>query len=104
MNTLNVKKGDNVEVISGRCKGQRGKVVATAPSEGKVQVEGVNMVSKHLKPRSQTQPGGIIQTEGALYACKVMLVCPACDKARRVGTKVVDGKKVRYCKKCGKEF
>ena len=55
MNTLHIKKGDNVEVISGRCKGQRGKVVATAPSEGKVMVEGVNMVSKHLKPRGQHQ-------------------------------------------------
>ena len=104
MNTLHIKKGDNVEVISGRCKGQRGKVVATAPSEGKVMVEGVNMVSKHLKPRGQHQQGGIIKTEGALYACKVQAVCPKCDKAVRTGVKVVDGKKVRYCKKCQKEF
>lgn len=104
MNTLHVKKGDTVQVITGKCKGQRGKVVATAPSENKVMVEKVNMVSKHLKARSQQQPGGIIKTEGAMYACKVMVVCPACDKAVRVGTKVVDGKKVRYCKKCNKEF
>ena len=104
MNTLHVKKGDTVEVITGKCKGSRGKVVATAPSENKVMVEGVNMVSKHLKPRGQAQPGGIIQTEGAMYASKVMLVCPKCGKAVRVGTKVVNGKKVRYCKKCQSEF
>jgi len=104
MNTLHVKKGDTVQVISGKCKGSRGKVVATAPSEGKVMIEGVNMVSKHLKARSQTQPGGIIQTEGAMYASKVMLVCPKCDKAVRTGVKVTDGKKVRYCKKCQNEF
>ena len=104
MNTLHVKKGDTVEVISGRCKGQRGKVVATAPSEGKVMVEGVNMVSKHLKPRGQQQQGGIIKTEGPLYVSKLMVVCPKCGKPTRVGKKIVDGKKVRVCKKCNANF
>lgn len=104
MNTLHVKKGDTVQVISGKCKGQRGKVVAAAPSEQKVMVEGINMVSKHMKPRGQHQPGGIIKTEGALYACKVMIVCSKCDAPVRIGTSFVNGKKVRVCKKCQKEL
>lgn len=104
MNTLHVKTGDTVKVISGRSKGGKGKVVAVSPKEGKVIVEGVNMVSKHVKPKRQGESGGIVKTEGAMYACKVMVVCPKCGKATRVGVKVEgtgkDQKKVRYCRKC----
>ena len=105
MNKLHVKTGDLVEVVSGTEKGKQGKIVAASPKEGKVIVEGVNMVSKHVKPRQAGQEGGIIKTEGAMYACKVMLVCPKCKKAVRVGAKVgEDGVKVRVCKKCGTEI
>ena len=99
MNTLHVKKGDTVEVISGRCKGQRGKVVATAPSEGKVMVEGVNIVSKHLKPRGQHQQGGIIKKENFIDASNVMYLHNG--KATRLGAMIKDGKKVRVAKKTG---
>ncbi len=104
MNTLHVKKGDTVEVISGKNKGKRGKVIETSPSERKVIIEGVNLVSKHLKPRGQQQPGGIIKTPGPVYSCKTMVVCPKCDKATRVGSAEKDGKKVRVCKKCKQTF
>ena len=106
MNTLHVKKGDTVQVISGRSKGGKGKIIATSPKEGKVIIEGVNMVSKHVKPKRQGETGGIIKTEGPVLACKVMLVCPKCGKPSRTGVRFEeDGKnktlkKIRYCKKC----
>ena len=93
MNNLHVKTGDNVMVISGKCKGKTGKVLQTSPKEGKVIVEGLNMVTKHVKPRRQGEQGGIVKAEGAMYASKVMPVCPKCGKATRVGHTEKDGKK-----------
>lgn len=98
-NNVHVKSGDTVMVISGKSKGKKGKVLEVAPKEGKIIVEGINMVTKHVKPRKQGQQGGIIKTEGPLYACKVQVVCPQCDKAVRVGHQITpEGKKVRVCK------
>ena len=96
-----IKKGDLVEVISGKDKGKRGKVLRVIPKEGKVIVEGVNMIKRHQRPNPRMKEGGIIEKEGPVYANKVMLVCPNCGQRTRVGFKVVGGKKVRYCKKCG---
>ena len=104
MNSLNIKTGDKVQVISGAEKGSKGKVVQVSAKEGKVIVEGRNMVTKHVKPRRQGQAGGIVKAEGALYACKVQAVCPKCQKATRPAHKVADGKKVRVCKHCGAEY
>ncbi len=103
-NTVHVKTGDNVQVISGKDAGKKGKVLQVSPKEGKVIVEGLNMVTKHVKPRRQGEQGGKVQAEGALYACKVMPVCPKCDKGVRTGSVVKNGKKVRVCKKCNAEF
>ena len=103
MSKLHVKSGDNVMLISGRDKGKTGKVLEVSPSEGKIIVEGANMVTKHVKPRQQGQPGGIVKAEGPFYASKAMLVCPKCNKAVRVGHEMKDGKKIRVCKKCGAE-
>ena len=101
MSKLHVKKGDEVMIISGKDKGKKGKVLEISPSEGKVIVEGRNMVTKHVKPRRPGQLGGIVKAEGAIYACKVMPVCPKCDKPTRVGHKIDGDKKVRVCKHCG---
>lgn len=101
MNELHVKKGDEVLVISGRDKGKKGKVLEVSPKERKVIVEGRAIVTKHVKPKRQGQLGGIVKAESAIYADKVMPVCPKCDKATRVGHDVKDGKKIRVCKKCG---
>ena len=101
---MNVKKGDTVVVLSGKDKGKQGKVLGTVPAELKVVVEGINMVTCHVKPRRQGEQGGIVKAEGAIYACKVMPVCPNCGKATRVGHSVKDGKNVRICKKCGAEL
>lgn len=104
MAKVHVKTGDNVMVISGRDAGKTGKVLAVSPTEGKVIVEGLNMVTKHVKPRRQGEQGGIVKAEGAMYACKVMPVCPKCNKATRIGHAEVEGKKVRVCKKCGAQL
>ena len=105
-NKLNVKKDDTVLIISGNSRGKTGKVLEVSPSEGKIIVEGCNIVKKHVKPRRMGDPGGIIEAEGAIYACKVMVVCPHCKKPTRVGHKVTvaeNGKavKTRVCKHCG---
>ena len=104
MNSLNIKTGDKVQVISGADKGKQGKIVTVSAKENKVIVEGVNMVTKHVKPKQAGQLGGRVQAEGALYASKVQLVCPKCGKPTRIGHAVEDGKKLRVCKKCGKSF
>lgn len=104
MNKVHVKTGDNVMVISGKDAGKTGKVLAVSPAESKVIVEGLNIVTKHVKPRRQGEQGGIVKAEGAMYASKVMPVCPKCKKATRVGHAEVDGKKVRVCKKCGAQL
>ena len=104
MNSLKIKKNDTVVILSGKDRGKQGKVLGTVPSEGKVVVEGCNMVTCHIKPRRQGEQGGIVKAEGAMYASKVMPICPKCGKAVRVGHVEKDGKMVRVCKKCGAEL
>ena len=93
---MNVKKGDTVIVLSGKDKGKQGKVLGTVPSEAKVVVEGINMV--------QGETGGIVQREAAMYASKVQVVCPKCNKGTRIAHKIENGKKSRVCKHCGAEL
>ena len=104
MEKLHIRKDDTVVVISGDSKGTRGKVIAASPEEGKVIVEGANVVFKHTKARRQGENSQIVKTESAMYACKVQLGCPKCDKGVRTKIKVVDGKKIRVCAKCGAEI
>ena len=96
-----VKKGDKVVVIAGKDKGKTANVLEVSPSDNKVLVEGVNVVTKHQKPRSQEDKGGIVKKSIPMEASNVMVVCPSCDKATRVKHNEVDGKKVRTCSKCG---
>ena len=106
-NKVHVKTGDTVVVLSGSNKGKKGKVMAVSPKEGKVIIEKVNLVSKHVnskhvKPRRMGETGGIVEAEGAMYASKVAIVCPRCKKATRIGHNVLeDGTKERICRKCG---
>jgi len=102
---MSIRKDDMVVVLSGKDKGKQGKILAVDPKGGKVVVEGINMVSRHTKPRRQGEEGGIIKKEAPMYACKVMRVCPKCGKATRPAHKTLaDGKKVRVCKKCAAEI
>lgn len=98
---LHVKKGDTVVVLSGKDKGKQGKIITAMPKDGKVIVEGINKVKRHSKPSLKVPNGGIITKEMPLHACKVQLVCPACNKPTRIGHKEVNGKNARVCKKCG---
>ena len=102
---VHVKTGDTVVVLSGKERGKKGKVLAVSPKEGKVIIDGVNMVSKHVKPRKMGESGGIVKAEGAMYACKVQVVCPHCEKPTRIAHLVgEDGTKSRICKKCSKSL
>ena len=98
---MHVRKDDLVQVISGKDKGKTGKVLEAMPKEGRVRVEGVNIITKHKKPTSATQPGGIFKEAGKIDASNVLLYCDACKRGVRTGVKFVDDKKVRVCKKCG---
>ena len=100
----NIRRDDVVVVLSGDSKGTKGKVIACSPKEGKVIVEGANMIHKHVKPRKQGDVGGIVDAEGAIYASKVALYCPKCKKGVRVKNPTIDGTKVRVCAKCGQEL
>ena len=104
MAKMNVKKGDQVEVLSGKDKGKRGEVIVALPSEGKVVVRGVAVVKKAQRPTQANQQGGMVEKEAAIDVSNVALVCPTCGKAPRVGHAEEDGKKVRVCKKCGAKF
>ena len=102
MNKIHVRKDDTVVVVSGDSKGTVGKVLEVSPKEGKVIVEGANIVTKHVKPRRQGEAGSIVKVEGAMYACKVQLYCSKCGKGVRVKNKKLDnGKTERICAKCG---
>ena len=89
MKSLNVRKGDNVKVLAGKDKGKTGKVIATDPKTAKVLVEGVNMATHHVKPRSATEQGGKKTIEAPIDVSNVQIICPSCDRH------------VRVCAKCG---
>ena len=98
--SLNVKKGDTVLVLAGKDKGKSGKVLVAQPADNSVVVAGVNIIAKHKKPRSAQDKGGIIKKEGKIDASNVQIICPTCGKATRINNVMVDGKKIRQCKKC----
>jgi large subunit ribosomal protein L24 len=99
---IHVRKGDTVEIIGGKNRGKRGKVLHVRRDHGRAIVEGVNVVKRHMKP-SRTRPqGGIVEREAALPAARLMVVCGKCGEATRVGHRILDdGTKVRVCKRCG---
>lgn len=98
---MNIVKGDEVLVIRGKDKGARGRVRVNMPRADKIVVEGINIVRKHQRRTGTARQAGIIEVEAPLIRSKVMLICPSCDAATRVGFRMDDeGKKTRYCKKC----
>ena len=102
---MKIRKGDEVEVISGRWvdKGKRGEVIKVLPKETRVVVQGVNLRKKHqgqVQTQGRTMTPGIIEFEGSIDVSNVMLVCPKCDEPTRVGIQREDGKAIRVCKRC----
>ena len=105
MSGMNIKKGDKVKVLSGKDKGKEGVVLRALPQKERVVVEKVNMIKKAMRPTQQNPQGGISTMEAPIHVSNVMLVCPSCKQATRVSRKRdEEGKKVRVCKKCGKEI
>ncbi len=98
---MKIKKNDTVLILTGKDAGKTGKVISAMPSEGKVLVEGINIQKKHKKARSAQEQSAIVEQVGAIDASNVEIVCSSCKKATRVAYKIVDGKKVRVCRKCG---
>ena len=97
-----LKKGDTVVVIAGKERGKSGKVLRVIRKRDRAVVEKVNMVKRHLRPSPQTGQGGILEKEASIHISNLMVICTKCTDPTRVGRKVLeDGKKVRYCKKCG---
>ncbi len=102
---MNVKKGDTVKVIAGKDKGKQGEIIRSMPSKGRVVVEKVNVVKKAQRPTQSNPQGGIMSMEAPINVSNVMLVCPKCSAATRVGHRFDEaGKKHRVCKKCGKDI
>ncbi len=102
---IHVKKGDMVQVITGKDAGKKGKVLSVLPSKGRVIVEGVNIVKKHTKPTQANPQGGIIEHEAPIDSSNVMIYCGRCKRPVRINKKIMaDGQKVRVCNKCGEEF
>jgi large subunit ribosomal protein L24 len=116
--TMKIKKGDTVQVLAGKDRGKQGRVIEARPSEGRVIVENLNIVKRHRKPApvrdvsrmggSQMTPGGIFDKPSPLDVSNVMLVCPTCRQATRIGVHVKElhgeSKRVRFCKRCNEEI
>lgn len=100
---MKIRKNDNVIMLGGKDGGKTGKVSAVLSQDGKVVVEGLNMIKRHVRARKQGQKGQIVSKERAVPASSVALVCKSCGKPTRVGYKTEGGNKVRVCKKCGAE-
>ena len=98
---MRIKKGDTVKILLGKDKGRNGKVQKIFKKKNTVLVEGLNIYKKHLKPQKEGQKGGIVEVSRPLAASKLMLICPVCGKAARIGYQQdKTGKKLRICKKC----
>ena len=101
---MRIRKGDTVQVLSGKHRGRRGVVMKAMPKAGKVVVEGANMAKRHTKPRGATMQGGIIDKDMPLPVSAVAIVCASCGPSR-VGTRIDEqGRKIRVCKKCGADL
>ena len=98
---MRIKKGDNVQVLSGNDKGKTGEVLEVMPKSGKVIVKGVNVRKKHVKARKQGEESGILSVECSIPSSKVNVVCSKCGKTTKVAYKIEKDEKVRVCKKCG---
>jgi len=101
---MKIRKNDKIKVLVGKDRGKTGKVLMVLKDSGKIVVEGINIVSRHVKPGKVSKEGGIIKVEKPIFASNAMLVCEKCGKAVRVGFSIAGGKKYRVCKNCGEVF
>ena len=99
-----IKKGDNIIVLTGKDKGKKAKVLRVFPKTGKILVEAVNMVKKHLKKRKENEKGQVVSVAMPIDASNVLLFCSKCSKGSRIKTSIVNSKKLRVCFRCSSEF
>lgn len=98
---MKIRKNDTVLVTAGKDKGKKAKVRFAFPEEGKIVVEGVNMIKRHSRAAKGARQAGIIEREAAMSVSKVMIMCPKCSQPARVGRQILDdGKKARICRSC----
>ncbi len=100
---MKIKKGDTILIISGKYRGKKGKILKAFPKQGRIMIEGINLVKKHQKPKKTGEKGQIIEIPAPIDVSNVKLICPKCTKATRVAYKIINDRKYRICKKCGKE-
>jgi large subunit ribosomal protein L24 len=99
---MDIKKGDAVKIIAGKYKGQHGTVLSAHPSVNKITVDGINLATKHVRARKADEKSGIVSEPAPFDASNAMVICPVCVKATRINNVIgEDGKKARFCKKCG---
>jgi large subunit ribosomal protein L24 len=101
---MKIKKGDKVQIISGKDKGKNGMVLKVIPSQTKIVVEGINIVKKHSKPKKEGEKGQRVEIPVPMSVSRVILICPKCAKTTRVEYKTIEGRKFRSCKKCKEEI
>ena len=99
-----IRKGDRVQVVAGNDRGKIGRVLAVYPERNRIIVENVQMITKHQRATQSLREPGIIKREGTIHVSNVMPLCPECDEPTRIGFEVVDGVKMRRCKRCGEIF
>ena len=101
---MKLRKGDNIIIVAGKEKGKKGKIIKVIPLENKVVIEGMNMLSKHRRPRKSNEKGQMIKIAMPIHASNVMIIDPKTEKGSRVGSKEVGGKKVRISRRSGQEI
>jgi large subunit ribosomal protein L24 len=99
-----IRKGDRVQVIAGNDRGKIGRVLAVYPERDRLMVEHVHMVKRHQRATQQMREPGIVEREGTVHISNVMPICPECDEPTRIAFTIVDGRKMRRCKRCGEIF
>jgi len=101
---MKIRKGDQIQIMSGKDRGKRGKIIRVIPKEERVVIEGLNLVKRHVRPRKGGEKGQRIETPAPIAASKVMIVCSHCGKPSRIGYNIVKGSKNRICKRCKGEI
>lgn len=102
--SMTIRKGDRVKVITGKDNGKESRVLRVYPERQRLVVERVNMIKKHQRPTNKMPQGGILEVEGTIHVSNVMLICPSCSEATRVGRRRTENGRVRVCKKCGNDI
>ena len=101
---MKIRKGDSVFIVSGKERGKRGKILKTFPKQERVVIEGINLRKKHLRARRAGEKGQIVENPAPIFISNVKLICSKCGKATRIGYKVTNKGKYRFCKKCGQQI